>query len=272
MSVFLPADVGPSALPLYCPGREGTLHPSRNLRSTSFEHISHAFFKFSSHAEVALILGGPSPGLMILYTISSYNQTAERKLTNDQNKEPYMNNELLGNLDEVEAWDELFTIRSKRTDGIDSVLRRNIKFDENMTLCVYLFETRSDAIKYLAYEGKTDPDQWDAVSCNEFGGIPSFLKQASSFATHVAVDPPSENVPVPTFRIKDAIRAFESVPASGRRQTPFWELVLKKNKYVVYALEDETWGKIFPLFRTDMDVDEFINSRGFLTIGKPRGP
>jgi hypothetical protein len=196
-------------------------------------------------------------------------------MTDDGYKEPCMNNEFPDNLNEAEIWGEVFTIRSKRTDGINSVLRRKLESDENM-ICVYLFDTRSDAIKYLAFVGKDDPDQWGAVSCKEFGGAPSFLKQASSFATHVALNPPLAYVPALTLTIEDAIRAFKSFQAkksnSGGRQTPFWELLLKGDKQVVCILEDKAGVRIVPLFKTETDAEKYINSGGLSNDWEADGP
>jgi hypothetical protein len=120
-----------------------------------------------------------------------------------------MTNEFPDNLDEVEIGDELYVIRPKVTDGVKLALRRMVDPDGNMA-CLNLFTTRLKAIEYLEKEGISDRDWWEVVSSKEFGGILSLLKEARSFFTHVAFDPPIGKFPFRTITIEGAIRFFES--------------------------------------------------------------
>ena len=159
---------------------------------------------------------------------------------------------------------ELYIVRRKGTVGVNHALRRKLGSDENMA-CVYLFETSLDAVKYLKFARIDDPDRWDVVSSEEFGGVIPLLKKASSIATHVVVNPPLEYVRVPTPTIKQAINIFESLAEksnSGGPKTPFWFLTKRVGNggAGVLLLNTEPGVVSVCLFKTEMDAEEARHS------------
>lgn len=172
----------------------------------------------------------------------------------------------LSNLDEGSAGSELYIIRRKGTAGVTRALRRAAPYMNKVLQCLYLFTNPMDAMKYLDFEG-LDLDQWEIGSSKEFGGAASLLKKASTFATHVCIDPPAQHVlvPPPVAPIESLIVYFESLPAeesnSGGPGTPFWVLARRgPNGREVFFVGTEPGVMAVYLFKTEMDAEEFRHS------------
>jgi len=121
-----------------------------------------------------------------------------------------------------------------------------------------------DAMKYLDFEG-LDLDQWEIGSSKEFGGVAFLLKKASTFATHVCIDPPAQHVlaPPPVTPIESMIDDFESLPAedwvNGGRKIPFW--LLRHEAGGEFGIVPEPGILAICLFKSEMDAEECRHSR-----------
>lgn len=175
-----------------------------------------------------------------------------------------MTNGPLINLDEGSAGSELYIIRRKGTAGVTRTLRRAAPYMNEVHQCLYLFTNPMDAMKYLDFED-LDLDQWEIRSSNEFGGVASLLKKASTFATHVCIDPPAQHVlpPPPVAPIESIIDYFESLPAedwvNGGRKIPFW--LLRHEAGGVFGIVPEPGILAICFFKSEMDAEEFRHSR-----------
>jgi hypothetical protein len=158
---------------------------------------------------------------------------------------------------------ELYIIRRKGTAGITRALRRAAPYMNEVHQCLYLFTNPMDAMKYLDFEGLV-LDQWEIRSSNEFGGVASLLKKASTFATHVCIDPPAQHVlpPPPVAPIEFIIDYFESLPAedwvNGGRKIPFW--LLRHEAGGEFGIVPEPGILAICLFKSEMDAEEFRHS------------
>jgi hypothetical protein len=174
----------------------------------------------------------------------------------------------LNNLDEGSAGLEFYIIRRKGTARGTDALRCKMEPVENM-VCLLLFATPLDAFAFLKFRD-LDPDQWDFVGSDEFGGVVPLLKKASELSTHtpthILINPPMEHGPLvmtpPT--IEDAIHHFESSPRaeqwnSDGPKVPFW--LLRNEAGGVFGIVPEPGILAVCLFKSEMDTEEFRHSR-----------
>jgi hypothetical protein len=162
---------------------------------------------------------------------------------------------------------ELYIIRRKGTARGTDALRLKHESHENK-VCLLLFTTPLDAFEFLKIRG-LDPDQWDFVGSDEFGGVVPLLKKASELSTrtptHILINPSMEHGPVvvtpPT--IESAIHHFESSPwaeqwNSGGPEVPFW--LLRNEAGGEFGIVPEPGVMALCLFKSEMDAEECRHS------------
>ena len=184
-----------------------------------------------------------------------------------------MNNELPGNLGEVGTGPEAYFARRKGAVGGTFVL--HLREKPSATVVLPLYSTPRDGREYVDSKFG-NADQYEFVSSHEVGGILPLLRDASSTCTRVTVDPPTGDGQIRIWPINEFIRICElgQMLELGRSggQRPCWEILYKRNRRVVYAIEGEPGVAIICLFKTEMDAEEYMNSRGLGSEWEANGP